>query len=151
MSAKSSAQRKDPFGNYRFRVEISGMAQANFCEVILPESSNDVIEVRDGTDASYTVRKQSGLLRHSNLILKGGLTSSFDLYSWRKMVEQGKVSQARRNVAVVLLDEEFNDVAKWEFTNAWPAKYKAPDLNGKGSEIAIETLEIVFESMQRVK
>ncbi len=150
MSAKAN-QRKDPFGNYRFRVEINGMAQANFCEVILPESANDVIEVRDGTDASSTVRKQSGLLRHSNLILKGGLTSSMDLYSWRKMVEQGKVSLARRNVAVVLMDEEFNDAAKWEFTNAWPSKYKAPDLNGKGNEIAIETLEVVFESMQRVK
>jgi len=150
MSAKAN-QRKDPFGNYRFRVEINGMAQANFFEIILPESANDVIEVRDGTDASSTVRKQAGLLRYSNLILKAGLTSSMDLYSWRKMVEQGKVSQARRNVAVVLMDEEFNEAAKWEFTNAWPAKYKASDLNGEGSEIAIEMLEVVFESMQRVK
>lgn len=30
-------------------------------------------------------------------------------------------------------------------------EYKGPDLNAKGNEIAIETLEIVFESMQRVK
>jgi phage tail-like protein len=70
---------------------------------------------------------------------------------WRKMIEQGKINSTRRNIAVVLLDEESKDVARWEFTNAWPSKYKGPDLNAQGNEIAIETLEIVFESMQRVK
>ncbi len=150
MSAKSSAQRKDPFGNYRFRVEIDGVAQANFCEVIIPESASEVIEVRDGADAIY-VRKQSGRLTFGNLVLKWGLTASMELYNWRKMVEQGKVSQVRKNIAVVLLDEESNEAARWQFTQAWPSKYKAPDLNAKGNEIAIETLEIVFESMQRIK
>ena len=61
------------------------------------------------------------------------------------------MSQSRRNLSVVLIDEEGNDAARWDFMNAWPSKYKAPDLNAKGNEVAIETLEIVFESMQRVK
>jgi phage tail-like protein len=74
-----------------------------------------------------------------------------ELYNWRKMVEQGKLSSVRRNMTVILIDEEGNDVARWDFTNAWPSKYKGPDLNAKGNEISIETLEIVFESMQRSK
>jgi phage tail-like protein len=49
-----------------------------------------------------------------------------------------------------LIDEENVPVAKWEFTNAWPSKYKGPDLNAMANEVAVETLEIVFESMQRV-
>jgi len=152
MSTKaSSSQRKDPFSNYRFRVEIDGVTQAGFCEVILPESASQVTEVRDGTDPVTTVRKQPGLTNYTNLVLKWGLTASMELYNWRKMVEQGKMNQTRRNISVVLLDEEYNEAARWNFTNAWPSKYKAPDLNGKGNDIAIETLEIVFESMQRVK
>ncbi len=151
MSAqKNSTQRKDPYGNYRFRVEISGVAQANFCEVIIPDSTSEVIEVREGTDA-ITVRKQSGRLSYGNLVLKWGLTASMELYNWRKMIEQGKIGSMRRNIAVVLIDEEGNDAARWEFSNAWPSRYKAPDLNAQGNEIAIETLEIVFESMQRAK
>ena len=151
MSTPKANQRRDPYLNYRFIVEIAGMPQANFCEVLLPESASDVIAVRDGTESSFTVRKQAGLVNYGTLILKFGLTSSLDLYNWRKMIEQGKVNSNRRSMAVVLLDEEGKDVARWEFTNAWPSKYKGPDLNAQANEMAIETLEIVFESMQRVK
>ena len=75
MSAKST-QRKDPYGNYRFRVEISGVTQANFSEVILPDSTSQVIEVREGTEPVLNVRKQSGLIAYGNLVLKWGLTAS---------------------------------------------------------------------------
>lgn len=146
----SKAQRRDPYPNYRFRVEIEGIVQANFCEIIIPESASQVIEIREGTDPIY-VRKQAGMVSYGNLVLKCGLTASMELFNWRKMVEQGKVNQVRRNISVVLLDEEGIEAARWNFTNAWPSKYKAPDLNAKGNDIAIETLEIVFETMQRVK
>ena len=151
MSAQKNAttQRKDPYGNYRFRVEISGIVQASFSEIILPDSASEVIEHREGTAAS--TQKQAGQASFGNLILVSGLTASMELYNWRKLVEQGKMSQSRRNLSVILIDEEGNDAARWDFTNAWPSKYKAPDLNAKGNEVAIETLEIVFESMQRVK
>jgi len=144
-----SAQRKDPFQNHRFRIEIAGVAQANFSEVIFPESSSEVIEHREGT--SITTQKQSGFTSYSALILKWGLTASMELYNWRKMIEQGKISTMRKNLSVILLDEEGNDAARWDFTNAWPSKYKGPDLNAKANEVAIETLEIVFETMQRTK
>jgi len=149
MSSKST-QRKDPYGNYRFRVEISRVTQANFSEVTIPDSTSEVIEVREGTDA-VNVRKQSGLIAYGNLILKWGITASMELYNWRKMVEQGKLTSVRRNMSVILIDEEGNDAARWDFTNAWPSKYKGPDLTAKGNDIAIETLEIVFETMQRSK
>jgi phage tail-like protein len=48
------------------------------------------------------------------------------------------------------MDEEGNPKARWNFENAWPSKYDAPDLNAKGTDIAIETLEIVHEGMIRV-
>ncbi len=151
MCAQKSSQRKDPYGNYRFRVEIAGIPQAAFAEVVIPESTSEVITVRDGTDSTTAVRKQSGLLSYGNLILKWGMTSSLDLYNWRKAIEQGKIGTSRKNITVTLIDEEGNDAARWEFQNAWPSRYKGPDLNAQGNEVAIETLEIVFESMVRSK
>jgi phage tail-like protein len=151
MSAKSTNQRKDPYGNYRFIVEIDGIPQASFSEVILPESASEIIEHREGNSSTNTILKQAGLVAFTNLILKWGLTTSMDLYNWRKLVEQGKISTARRNMSVVVLDEENMEAARWNFSNAWPSKYKAPDLNGMGNDMAVEMLEIVFESMQRVK
>ena len=151
MSTKSSVQRNYPYANNRFKVEINGITQANFLEVIIPEVANEVIEHREGTQPTNTAVKQAGLVTCGNLILTWGMNGSMELYNWRKLVEQGKLSQAKRNIAVTVMDEEGNDVVRFTFTNAWPSKYKAPDLNAMGNGIAIETLEIVFESMQRDK
>jgi len=145
------AQRKDPFGNFRFRIEIDGIQQAGFSEATIPDSTSDVIDYREGNDKVLYARKLSGLTKHGNLVLKWGITNSMEIYNWRKIIEQGKIASARKNISVTLIDEEGNDASRWEFLNAWPSKYKAPDMNAKGSDVAIETLEIVFEDMQRVK
>ena len=100
-----SSTRKDPISNCRYQVEIDGIIQAGFSEVIMPESMSNVIEYREGTDP-LRIRKLPGLTLYSNLILKYGVTDAMALYNWRKSVEQGKMSDARRNLAVILLDEE---------------------------------------------
>jgi phage tail-like protein len=75
-----------------------------------------------------------------------------ELYDkWRKLVEDGKVSNARKNIAIIVLSEDGSPGARWEFSNAWPSKYKAPDLTAKGNDVAIETMEITHEGMRRVK
>ncbi|MGB9927650.1 MAG: phage tail protein [Methanosarcina sp.] len=143
-------ERKDPYRNSRFLLVIDGIIQAGFSEVTVPDTTSDPIEYREGND-SPTVRKLPGLTKYGNLTLKWGTTSSMELFEWRKQVIQGKMKSARRNIAVIILDEEGNDAARWEFREAWPSKYDAPDLSAKGNDIAIETMEIVHEGMERVK
>jgi len=146
----ATAQRKDPYRNFRFLVEIDGVTQAGFSEYTIPDITQDPIEYREGNELP-TVRKLPGLVKYGNVSLKWGITDSLDLYNWRALVVQGKMGEARRNMAVVLMDEEGNSAARWEFTNAWPSKYDAPDLNAKGTDVGIETLEIVHEGMVRAK
>lgn len=145
----SAGQRKDPFRNFRFRIEIDGIQQAGFSEATIPDSNSDVVEYREGNEPVVYSRKLPGLTKHGNLTLKWGTTNSMEIYNWRKLVEQGKIKDARRNISVILIDEEGKDAARWDFGQAWPSKYDAPDMNAKGNDVAIETLEIVFESMQR--
>ena len=129
-------------------VEIEGIVNTGFAEAIIPESVSDVIEYREGNEQLWT-RKFPGLVKYGNLILKCEITSSLVLFKWRRMVEQGNMKAARKNMAIVLVDEDGNPVARWEFSEAWPCKYKAPDMNAKGNEVAIETFEIAFENMNR--
>jgi len=143
------AQRIDPYRNSRFLVEIDGIVQAGFSEATIPDTSQDPIEYREGNE-SPTVRKIPGLIKYGNLSLKWGITDNLELYNWRKLVEQGKMSDARRNIAIIVLDEEGNPKSRWEFVEAWPTKYDAPDLNATGNEIAIENIEIAHEGMTRV-
>jgi len=131
-----AGKRKDPYQNFRFLVEIDGITQAGFREVTIPDTAQDPIEYREGNEA-ITVRKLPGLIKYGNVTLKWGITDSLDLYNWRKDVEDGKIKDARKNMAVVVLNDEANSVTRWEFSQAWPTRYDAPDLNATGNEIAI--------------
>ncbi|AAR34303.1 phage tail protein [Geobacter sulfurreducens] len=143
------AGRKDPYRNFRFLVEIDGIVQAGFSEVTVPDTSTDVVEYREGSEEPR-LRKLSGLNKFGNVTLKWGTTDSLEFFNWRKLVMQGKMKDARKNMAVILMDEEGNPAARWEFENAWPNKYDPADLNAKGNDVAIESVEIVHEGMKRV-
>ena len=131
-------------------LEIDGIVQAGFSDVTIPDISTDPIEYREGNEDT-TIRKIPGLTKYGNLILKWGITNSMELFEWRKQVVQGKTGEARKNIAVILQDEGGNPAARWEFKEAWPSKYDAPDLSAKGNDIAIESVEIVHEGMDRVQ
>jgi phage tail-like protein len=133
----------------RFIVELDGIVKAGFSCCHIPENRTNVVKYREGNDPP-TRRKLWGLNEYGPLVLENGVTDdSVVLYEWRKKVEQGQVDEARGTVAVVLLDEEGNPGPRWEFKQAWPARYQAPKLDANRDAVAIERLVIVHEGMQR--
>jgi phage tail-like protein len=109
---------------------------------------HDVIEYREGTDPML-VRKLPGLSKFNNITLKRGLTSSLELANWYKAVRDGQ-AQTRRKVAIVVADETGSDKARFIVSEAWPTKYEVSELNAKGSEVLVETLELSNEGIERV-
>ncbi|ELZ32525.1 phage tail tube protein gp19 [Halogeometricum pallidum JCM 14848] len=140
--------RHGPYRNFRFLLEIDGITQAGFSQATIPEVQTELVEYRNGDD-SATNRKLAGRTAYGNLTLQTGVTDSMELFEWRKGVTDGQVDDARRNIAVVVLDEEGNAGPRYEFTNAWPRQYDAPDLNATENNVAIESIEIVHEGMER--
>jgi len=136
--------RKDPYKNFNFTVSIDGIT-AGFSECSGLESEVNIIEYREGGD--HLVRKLVGLRKFANIVLKRGVTESLDLYNWHRAILQGQSD--RRNGTVVLLDDERKEVARWNFKDAFPSKYVGPTLNAKGNEVAIETLELCCEYIER--
>lgn len=143
--------RHGPYRNMRFKLEIDGITKAGFSSCSIPENSTEPIEYREGTDGP-TMRKLWSLNSYGTLTLESGVTDdSMMLFEWRKQVENGDVDGARRTIAVYIQDEEGSAGPRWEFTDAWPTNYTAPDLDATGSEVAIESLEIAHEGMERVE
>lgn len=142
--------RIDPYRNFRFKIEIDGIQTASFAEATVPESTTDPVEYREGTDLP-SQRKLSGLTKYGNITLKKGLTDSMELYQWRKLVEQSGAKKARKNISIVLIDEDGTDKARWDIVEAWPTKYDPSDLSAKGNEVLVEVLEIVHEGIKRTK
>lgn len=144
-----ASSRTDPYRNFKFRVEIDGITTAAFSEATIPDTTTDSVDYREGTDATHQ-RKLSGLNKYGNITLKKGLTDSMELYEWKKQVEQTGATGARKNVSLILIDEEGNDKARWNVAEAWPTKYDSSDFSAKGNEVVIESLEIVHEGVERV-
>lgn len=138
--------RTDPYRNSNFLVEIDGITQAGFSDCSGFGSSTDPIEYREGGE-NTTVRKLPGLTKHNNITLKWGLTDSPDLYNWYRDVVKGQVK--RKNGSIVVLDLDGREKVRWNFFNAWPTKWDGPNFSAKGSEVAIETLEIAHEGIER--
>jgi phage tail-like protein len=138
----------DPYGNFNFLVEIDGIVRAAFHEVSGVDSSVDIIEHREG--ALPPMRKFPGQVKYSNIVLKWGIADDLDLYNWHIQWVTGDPAATRRTGSVVLYDRQGKtELARWNFTNAWPAKYTAPSLNAEGNDIAIETMELAHEGVQR--
>jgi len=72
-------ERKDPFKNFRFILEIDGITQAGFREVTIPDSTQDPIEYREGNEKFITARKLPGQIKYGNVSLKWGTTDSLEI------------------------------------------------------------------------
>lgn len=145
-------ERNDPLRNFRFKLEIDSITQAAFSEVAIAESTIDAIDYREGIDPPH-VKKLSGITKHGNVTLKWGLTSggkALDLHKWFTDISAGQIRKQRKKVTVIVQDEAGQDTARFVISEAWPIKYDPSDLNAKGNEVLIETLELVNEGVQRV-
>jgi phage tail-like protein len=137
----------DPQGNYNFHVELGGISRAAFHEATGLDSSVDVIEHREG-GWNLSPRKLPGQTKHANIVLKWGLSTDRELIDWHQRIVDGEID--RRDGSIVLLNRRGEEVARWNFVRAWPAKYTGPAFNAEGNDVAIETLEFAHEGVRRV-
>jgi phage tail-like protein len=142
----ATAQRVDPYRNFRFLVEIDGIVQAGFAECSGFGSNLEVIEYREGGDVA-TVRKLPGKVSYPDITLKWGVTDNRDLYDWHRAAVNGEIQ--RKNGSVILQDDRGQEKIRWNFFSAWPSKYDGPDFSAKGNDVAIDTLTVSCERVER--
>lgn len=139
-------RRDDPYLNFNFLVEIDGVAVGAFSEALLPEGRVDVVSYREGSDKVSSARLLPGRVEYGPVVLRKGFAGDPALFQWWSEIAQGSV--ARRDVSIVLLDEQRNPVARWNLRRAWPRKWSGPELRALGNDVAIETLELAHEGIE---
>jgi phage tail-like protein len=81
-------------------------------------------------------------------MLRYGLSSSRELWEWFMTGVKGKV--VRKNLSIVLMDSDgVTEVTRWNLVNAWPSEWRGAELQSIAHEAAIESLTLVFESLER--
>ena len=147
-----TAYSEDALIGSRFGLEVDGVEMSYFQSAsgFSNESSlvDDVVSMGNGTQV---IRKQPGDLTWGPLTLTRGVTSDMALWTWRKEVIDGGTGSMRRNISLVMFNHSSEEVARYNFERAWPSKWTGPDVKSDDASVVIETLEIQYESMERVK
>jgi phage tail-like protein len=129
--------RIDPYKGFKFKVEVGGVVVAGFGEVSGLTAEGDAV--------AYTVRRPTGLRKYTNIVLKRGYTTSKELMTWYRNNASG--IQDRRSGTIIQVDEKHNEVRRWSFQSAWPAKIEGPALSATANEVAIESIELTHEGL----
>ncbi|HEV2817341.1 MAG TPA: phage tail protein [Allosphingosinicella sp.] len=143
-----------PFTAFNFSVEINRglfggpLAAAEFSDCDGLEMTMDVKTIREGGANDHPVRV-SGPINYSNLTLKRGMTSNHDLWTW--FAESAADPRLRADAEVVLLGADGKkELARFQLARCLPTKLKGPALSGKDGAIAIEELQLSYETLKFV-
>ena len=137
----------DPYRSYSFKLEIGGVAEGHFTECSGLSAQIESIPYREaGND--QLVRHIPGPVDSAAVTLKYGVTTSRQLWDWLMKAAEGNVQ--RLNVSIVLLDSQGdNEVMRWNLVDAWPSEWQGAALNASDKALAIESLTLVYDRLER--
>jgi len=99
--------------------------------------------------ANYGPAQRAGQVSFATVVLKRGMTSTRDLWNWFQLVSGGAYAY-RLSAEIAMQDSAGITVLTWGLDNCLPVKFKAADLNAKGTEIGIEELHLAHEGLRLV-
>jgi phage tail-like protein len=143
VSASSDEQRR-----YTFVVTVNGIITGTFREVSGLDIETEVIEYRDGSGGP--VQYFPGVTKYSSIKLERTFTGDSTLYDWYAAFAQTG-TPPRASGTIAIQDAARNEVARWNFTNAWPSKYSGPTLKGDRNDIAVESIVLTHEGISWVR
>ena len=139
-----------PFSAFNFSIEIAvdpvskRICSAAFSECDGLEMNIEVKTIRQGGDNARQIRL-AGPGSFSNLTLKRGMTSSFDLWDWFSAVILDP--SLRADAQIVMLAADKTEQCRFLATRCLPIKVKAPPLNAMSGTIAIEEMQLAYETL----
>ena len=142
---------RDPLVGFHYQIEVSGVITGYFTECSGLGSEHETIEHKVVNESAQEIIQMiPGRLKWDSIKLKRGITDNMDIWDWRKMVEDGDVTSARKNGSIIMLNQNLSPVAQWDFVNAWPSKVTGPELKSDSNAYGVEELTIVHEGITRV-
>lgn len=136
-----------PLPKFRFAVNLGDeMKDVAFQEVSGLEAEAQVIEYRASNSAQFSTIKMPGIAKYGNVTLKRGVfVNDNNFWQWMDEIKMNTIK--RRTVIIRLLDESGLPTMTWTLSNAWPTKISSTDLKSDGNEVAVESIEVAFETL----
>jgi phage tail-like protein len=137
--------RKDPYHGFRFRVEFDQVQQGGFARVKGLARETKVDTYREGGVNDHE-HKFATMTTFGNLTLERGLIDPY-LWAWHEQVIEGVIR--RKNLTLVLFDEENREVWRWLIEGAFPVKWSASDLDASSGQVTVESVELAHHGIKK--
>jgi phage tail-like protein len=84
--------------------------------------------------------------RFATIVLRRALTTSTELYEWRRETISGK--DDRRDVTIRQLSAPGGKIVNaWRLVRAWPCRWSGPAFDALKNDVACEELELTFDDL----
>ncbi len=156
----ASEREKRPWTAFNFKVELirdgddAPLCDAAFTECDGLEMNMEPRTVQEGGNNAEQIQLVQPVT-YGQLSLRRGMTDCFDLWDWFEQVmgqgHYGRTADGR----VIMLSSQAGDpdekerLARFELRGCLPVRLRAPSLNATEGQVAIEELEIAYQSMER--
>jgi phage tail-like protein len=125
------------------------MVGGAFAECTGLEATMEPKQIKVG-GMNWGVVQRPGPVTFATVVLKRGMTSRRDLFKWFQQVGGG--SYAYRLGAEIAVQNTLGEtVITWGLDRCMPVKFKAADLNAKGTEVGIEELHLAHEGLRLLR
>ena len=144
-----------PFTGFNFSVEINvplignQLCSAGFSDCDGLDMTMDVKTIREGGNNGKEIRLTGGF-KYGQVTMKRGMTSNFELWDWFNLM---LINPSLRGEAQVVLYANDGETVRARFvlSRCVPVKLKSPPLNAKDGAVAIEELQLAYETLTMKK
>jgi len=149
--------RFDPYKNFKFKVKWDGKYIAGINKISGLKRTTEVIEHREGGDAS-TSRKSPGVTTYQSITLERGVTHDLDFENWASKVwhfdstpgTEKSLKDFRKDVILELFNEAGELIMAYKIYRCWISEYQAlPELDANSNAIAIESIKLQSVGWER--
>lgn len=159
----------DPFTGFQFRLNLSNIQVAGFAECIGLEIETKVFEYKEGGRNTHLLKfpEQTEV---KNIVLKRGLTTSYELFDWYLDVANGTFRHANTRpalrqqaghsadageqdinprISIALINAAGETQREWLLRRAFPVKWIGPEFKAADNSVCFETIELVHEGIEK--
>jgi phage tail-like protein len=107
----------------------------------------EVIEKTETKNDTRTI-KRPGTTKYQDITLKRTLGPDKKFWNWAKSIRDGTL-EYRTNGSMVINDMSGKELSRWTFTNVWPSKWSASDLDVGTDDLMTEEVTLAVEELVR--
>lgn len=120
-----------------------------FAECSGLEATMEAKAIKEG-GANYGPAQRPGQVSFATVVLRRGLTPARDLWRWWELTTGRAQFAYRLSATVNVYGVDGLAALAWRLDRALPVKFKAADLNARGTEVGVEELHLAHEGLTLV-